>query len=68
MGKETDGVPPAASPTADLSSAIERLKDALEILDCVGVPLACAYVDLALSMCRQELSKRAQTGSLPREP
>lgn len=41
-----------------LQSAIERLTDALAALDDVGVPLACAYVDLALSLCLEELTRR----------
>jgi hypothetical protein len=27
------------------------------------VPLACAYVDLALSLCREELTRRETTGT-----
>ncbi|MGN6358372.1 MAG: hypothetical protein ACTHLU_12955 [Novosphingobium sp.] len=54
--KQTEGrgLPAAAR----LEAAIERLNAALEVLDDVGVPLACAYVDLALSLCREELARR----------
>jgi hypothetical protein len=50
-GRGTDG---------RLQAAIDRLTDALAALDDVGVPLACAYVDLALSLCREELAQRGQ--------
>jgi hypothetical protein len=41
-----------------LEAAIDGLTSALAVLDAVGVPLACAYVDLALSLCREELTRR----------
>lgn len=46
------------SPSDILETAIERLKGALEVLDRAGVPLACAYVDLALSLCREDQARR----------
>jgi hypothetical protein len=49
--------------TRRLEAAIERLNGALEVLDDAGVPLACAYVDLALSLCREELTRRETTGT-----
>lgn len=53
-----------APSTADrLEAAVERLKEALAVLDDAGVPLACAYVDLALSLCREELVRRSANGS-----
>lgn len=51
-------------PASDrLEAAIGRLKQALKVLDDAGVPLACAYVDLALSLCREELTRRKAEGS-----
>lgn len=49
------GLPAAAE---RLEAAIARLTEALNALDDVGVPLACAYVDLAVSLCREELARR----------
>lgn len=54
--KEPEGKGPSAAER--LKVAIERLNGALEVLDHAGVPLACAYVDLALSLCREELARR----------
>lgn len=52
------------TPAGDrLDAAIARLNGVLEVLDDVGVPLACAYVDLALSLCREELARREMDGS-----
>lgn len=49
----------AGSPaTQRLEAAIARLTETLEVLDDVGVPLACAYIDLAVSLCREELARR----------
>lgn len=53
--KDDGGLPPLDE---RLEAAIARLRDALDALDDVGVPLACAYVDLALSLCREELELR----------
>lgn len=52
--------PPAAE---RLEAAIARLTETLEVLDDVGVPLACAYVDLAISLCREELGRRGEERS-----
>lgn len=46
-----------------LESAVDGLQEALAVLDDTGVPLACAYVDLALSLCREELARRSAKGS-----
>lgn len=58
--KENNHADRAGPPAAKrLDAAIERLSKALEVLDDVGVPLACAYVDLAISLCREELARRS---------
>lgn len=54
----------AGLPAAErLEAAIARLTETLEVLDDVGVPLACAYIDLAISLCREELTRRETEGS-----
>lgn len=58
MQEESEGMPTQLGDR--LKAAIDRLTDALAVLDDVGVPLACAYVDLALSLCREELVRRGQ--------
>jgi hypothetical protein len=45
-----------------LTKAISHLTLALEALDRAEVPLACGYVDLALTICMDERVKRQQTG------
>jgi hypothetical protein len=44
-----------------LAKAISHLTLALEALDRAEVPLACGYVDLALTICMDARVKRQQT-------
>jgi hypothetical protein len=52
------GDQPADDGVTGLRTVIAQLNQVLEELDHVGVPLACAYVDLAVSLCTEELEKR----------
>jgi hypothetical protein len=59
MGEDTDGHGgPPAPPAEVMQAAISRLEEALVALDKARVPLASAYVDLALSLCFSEWERR----------
>lgn len=59
MGEDTEGRDRQPATPADvMQAAIAKLEEALEALDKARVPLASAYVDLALSLCFTEWERR----------
>lgn len=60
MGEDTEGRGRQPATPADvMQAAIAKLEEALEALDKARVPLASAYVDLALSLCFSEWERRS---------
>lgn len=63
MGEDAEGPERGSgAPTAALQIAIARLEGALEAVDRAQVPMASAYVDLAMTLCRREWERRMSEG------